>query len=225
MPGNKRGCTALAGKSHALPLSYGLSSGRNRTFDIAIRSNSALHHRRWGTKGHDPGTGDSVTRQATACRKALWPLSYRCMVHRAGFEPATSRVIGEVTDIFTTDRDGVGGERAMLLLPLRAIRLAARRVRTCSALSRLYHEVTGIFTTARPVLLHRPLRGTLGNGRYRLSVTTTQSPSLRTDPAPGRVRTFSEAASRCVCQRREAYPLCRVEKYPTSSPPASVDPR
>ena len=86
-------------------------------------------------------------------------------------------------------------------------------------------EVTDIFTTARPMLSHRLLRGTLGNGRYRLSVTTTQSPSLGTDPAPGRVRTFSEAASRCVCQRREAYPLCRVEKYPTSSPPASVEPR
>ncbi|MEY9360333.1 hypothetical protein ABH994_003054 [Bradyrhizobium yuanmingense] len=48
---------------------------------------------------------------------------------------------------------------------------------------------------------------------------------MRTNPAPGRVRTFSEAASRCVCHRREAYPLCRVEKYPTSSPPASVEPR
>jgi hypothetical protein len=35
-------------------------------------------------------------------------------------------------------------------------------------------EVTDIFTTARPMLSHRPLMGTLGNGRYRLSVTTTQ---------------------------------------------------
>ena len=130
------------------------------------RSNSALHHRRW-LIGHDPGTGDSETRQAQARRKALWPLSYRCNVHRAGFEPATSRVIGEVTEIFTTDRDGVGGERSMLLLPLRAIRLSARRVRTCSALSRLHHEVTDIFTTARPLLSHRPLMSTLGNGRCR----------------------------------------------------------
>lgn len=125
VPGNRRGCTALAGKSHALPLSYGLSSGRSRTFDTAIRSNSALHHRRW-LQGHDPGTGDCCTRRAEACRKALWPLSYRCMVHRAGFEPATSRVIGEVTEIFTTDRDGVGGERAMLL-PLRGARTELRQ--------------------------------------------------------------------------------------------------
>lgn len=82
------------------------------------------------------------------------------MGHRAGFEPATSRVAGEVTEIFTTDRDGVGGERSMLLLPSRANRLSARRARTCSALSRLYHEVTDTFTTARPALSHRPLMGT-----------------------------------------------------------------
>lgn len=72
---------------------------------------------------------------------------------------------------------------------------------------------------------HRPSIGTLGNGRYRLSVTTAQELYLRTEPAPGRVQALSEAASRCVCQRREAYPLCRVEKYPTSSPPASVEPQ
>lgn len=147
------------------PLSYGLTSGRIRTSDTEV---TAL----FTTGGNKGDTireqAIAVTRQATACRKALWPLSYRCMVHRAGFEPATSRVIGEVTEIFTTDRDGVGGERSMLLLPLRANRLSARRSRTCSALSRLYHEVTDTFTTARPVLSHRPLRGTLGNERYRL---------------------------------------------------------
>ncbi|SFM55767.1 hypothetical protein SAMN05216573_102504 [Bradyrhizobium sp. Rc3b] len=38
-------------------------------------------------------------------------------------------------------------------------------------------EVTDIFTTARPTLSRRPLMGTLGNGRSRLSVTTTQDPS------------------------------------------------
>jgi hypothetical protein len=42
VPGNKRGCTALAGKSHALPLSYGLSSGRSRTFDSVIHEVTAL---------------------------------------------------------------------------------------------------------------------------------------------------------------------------------------
>jgi len=35
------------------------------------------------------------------------------MGHRAGFEPATSRVAGEVTEIFTTDRDGVGMDLAL----------------------------------------------------------------------------------------------------------------
>lgn len=103
------------------------------------------------------------------------------MGHRAGFEPATSRVAGEVTEIFTTDRDGVGGEQAMLL-PLRRARAELRhfcrrdlnpRPPSWQA-GRRSTEVTAIFTTARPMLSHRPLMGTLGNGRYRLSVTTTQ---------------------------------------------------
>jgi hypothetical protein len=79
----------------------------------------------------------------------------------------------------------------------------------CAGVEPARSEVTGIFTTARPMLPHRPLTGTLGNGRSRLSVTTTQAPSLRTDPAPGRVHAFPEAASRCVCQRRESNPLYR----------------
>jgi hypothetical protein len=37
-----------------------------------------------------------------------------------GGEPATARFTDEVTAIFTTDRDGVGGEQAMLLPPGRA---------------------------------------------------------------------------------------------------------
>ena len=59
------------------------------------------------------------------------------MERRAGFEPATSRVADEVTDIFTTDRDWVGGERSMLYCP-------------CG--HRVGDEVTDIFTTAGPVL-------------------------------------------------------------------------
>jgi hypothetical protein len=65
------------------------------------------------------------------------------------------------------------------------------------------------------MLSHRSVMGTLGNGRYRLSVTTTQAPSLRTDPAPGRVQAFLEVAFRCVCQWRGAYPhaLVRSIRY------------
>ena len=69
--------------------------------------------------------------------EALYPLSYRRMERRAGFEPATSRLTDEVTDIFTTDRDWVGGERSMLYGP-------------CG--HRVGDEVTDIFTTAGPVL-------------------------------------------------------------------------
>jgi hypothetical protein len=73
------------------------------------------------------------------------------MGRRAGFEPATARLSDEVTAIFTTDRDGVGGERAMLFCPF------GRRVTG---------EVTDIFTTAgRGTLQHSgDQMGTLGNG-------------------------------------------------------------
>lgn len=151
-----------------------------------------------------------------AGRVALYPLSYRCTVHRAGFEPATSRLSVEVTAIFTTDRDGFGGERAMLL-PLRGARPELRHCcrrglnprPPANNAGRRSTEVTDIFTTARSMLSHRPWKGTLGNRRSRLSVTTTQAPSLRTEPAPGRVQASPEVASRCVCQRRDSNPLYR----------------
>lgn len=68
-------------------LSYGLTSGRARTSDSEV---TAL----FTTGGGDEKDtirerAIAVTRQAKACRKALWPLSYRCMAHRAGFEPAS----------------------------------------------------------------------------------------------------------------------------------------
>ena len=63
---------------------------------------------------------------------ALYQLSYRRMERRAGLEPATARLTVEVTAIFTTDRDGDGGEQTMLLLPLRANRLSACGTRTRS---------------------------------------------------------------------------------------------
>ena len=149
-------------------------SGRSRTSDSEV---TAL----FTTGGGDESDtireqAIAVTRRAEARRKALCPLSYRCMEHRAGFEPATSRVAGEVTEIFTTDREGVGGERSMLLLPRRGGRFSG--------------EVTDSFTTARPMLLHRPLKGTLGNRRYRRSVTATQFLSSRKETAPGLVQAF-----------------------------------
>src|SRR5260370_8184451 len=85
-----------------------------------IRSNSTLHHRRKKTRS---GNGRLLRPQPAghpAGRAVLYPLSYRRMERRTGFEPATSRVANEVTAIFTTDRERIGGEQAMLLLPLRA---------------------------------------------------------------------------------------------------------
>ena len=77
--------------SHALPLSYGPNgSGRDRTFDRVIIEVTALF---------TTGISDTIREQAiaetpaalTCGREALYPLSYRRMERRAGFEPATSR--------------------------------------------------------------------------------------------------------------------------------------
>jgi hypothetical protein len=63
-----------------------------------------------------------------ASQAALYPLSYRRMERRAGFEPATSRFADEVTAIFTTERGwGRRGTHRRLAL---------------------FNEVTVIFTTA-----------------------------------------------------------------------------
>ena len=52
----------------------------------------------------------------------LYQLSYGCVEHPAGLEPATTRVTDEVTAIFTTERaKQCGWEQAMLLPPLRAL--------------------------------------------------------------------------------------------------------
>src|SRR5258708_19162584 len=85
-----------------------------------IRSNSTLHHRRKKTRS---GNGRLLRPQPAghpAGRAVLYPLSYRRMERRTGFEPATSRVANEVTAIFTTDRERIGGEQAMLVLPFAA---------------------------------------------------------------------------------------------------------
>src|SRR5260370_39879898 len=85
-----------------------------------IRRNSTLPHRRKKTRS---GNGRLLRPQPAghpAGRAVLYPLSYRRMERRTGFEPATSRVANEVTAIFTTDRERIGGGQAMLLLPLRA---------------------------------------------------------------------------------------------------------
>jgi hypothetical protein len=76
------------------------------------------------------------------------------MERRAGFEPATSRLGDEVTAIFTTDRERIGGVRAMLLLLLRATDLMR------AGLEPARPEVTDVFTTALPmyVAAHRQLQ-------------------------------------------------------------------
>jgi hypothetical protein len=90
------------------------------------------------------------------------------MERRTGFEPATSRFADEVTAIFTTDRELVGGERAKLL-PLRRAMTELRHFcrrdlnhATSEPQKRaaLLPEVTDIFTTALPmhIAAHRQLQ-------------------------------------------------------------------
>jgi|SRR6267142_5434761 len=50
--------------------------------------------------GHAKATGE----HATKVREVLYPLSYTGTVPAAGFEPANTRVQGEVTLVFTTGR-------------------------------------------------------------------------------------------------------------------------
>jgi hypothetical protein len=101
------------------------------------------------------------------------------MERRAGFEPATSRFADDVTAIFTTDRETVGGERAMLLLPLRATafrRAGLEPARRRSALPRsnrhLHHRLADIRRRTPTIA-----KGTLGNWRHRLNLHHQRSSS------------------------------------------------
>jgi hypothetical protein len=117
------------------------------------------------------------------------------MERRTGFEPATSRVANEVTAIFTTARDWVGGERSMLLLP--------------SSGGRFTDEVTDIFTTA--CRCFRIDKGYAGEQAISASVTATQvllSECLRC----GAWRPLAGAPPQCVRQRRESNPLFQMSE-------------
>jgi hypothetical protein len=148
-----------------------------------------------------------------ASRAVLYPLSYRRMGRRTGFEPATSRLADEVTAIFTTDR--VEGWRGTIdaVLPLRACGPRTRSVP--------WHltEVTDIFTTAMPTFSHRQSKAHAGEQAISVSVTATQgllSENLccgAWQPLPGHLH------SACVKGgiRTRSFPGA---KYPKSSPPA-----
>jgi hypothetical protein len=163
-------------------------------------------------------------------RVALWPLSYRRMVRRAGFEPATSRLTDEVSAIFTTDREGVGGERAMLL-PLRRAMLSygiaagglrTRDLRTAKAVRRshrsnrhLHHRLAGAKAAA--------IKQYAGEQAISVSVMPTQIPF-------GNLRRGARQPSPAVSTVRDIKGGFRARfsvraMYPKSSPPASVEPQ
>ncbi len=156
---------------------------------------------------------------AVTCRPgSALPLSYRRMGRRTGFEPATSRFADEVTAIFTTDRGGGwrGTSDAVAAL-------AGGRARTRSAPWRLT-EVTDIFTTALPMRASA-IEGHAGEQAISASVTATPALPCGTNRSRG-ARQPSPATSTV----RDVKGGIRTRsfhgaKYPTSSPPASVEPR
>src|SRR5258708_23571989 len=98
---------------------------------MGIRRNSALHHRRRArTRAGNRRLRRPQPAGPPAGRAVLYPLSYRRMERRTGFEPATSRVANEVTAIFTTDRERIGGEQAMLLTAFRRAGIEPARRRS-----------------------------------------------------------------------------------------------
>ena len=131
------------------------------------------------------------------------------MERRAGFEPATSRLTDEVTAIFTTDRDWLGGEQSMLYCP-------------CG--HRFGDEVTDIFTTAGPVQAPA-IDGYAGERAISVSVTSTQVLSLSAEPEPATQRPCGAASTVRDAKGGIRTRSFHVAKYPKSSPPASVWPQ
>lgn len=116
------------------------------------------------------GLSEVTSKQTWAGRFGLLTLSYRRMERLAGFEPATTRLSDEVTAIFTTDRGKtVGGEQAMLLLPLRATafrRAGLEPARRRSALPRsnrhLHHRLADTHCCASAIERARWGTGDIG---------------------------------------------------------------
>jgi hypothetical protein len=141
-----------------------------------------------------------------AGRVALYPLSYRRMGRRTGFEPATSRFADEVSAIFTTDR---GEGRRGTIDAVAA--LIGRRVS---------NEVTDIFTTASPMREHRRLKEHAGEQAISVSVTSTRAAALRQKPEPWRVAALARRPPRCVTSKagiEPAFPWSEVSDIFTTS--------
>ena len=110
-----RAATAIKGRHMLYPLSYGLIAREDSNlrpcdyevtalFTTGCGSDLRSRSRLWSTRSGNRRLLRPGRRKPAG--KALCPLSYRRMERRTGFEPATSRVAGEVTALFTTDRAG-----------------------------------------------------------------------------------------------------------------------
>jgi hypothetical protein len=108
-------------------------------------------------------------------------------------------------------------------LPLRANRLSACGARTRSARSCLHREVTDIFTTAMPKLARRQM-ARWGTGDIGISDGNTVAsfePSALWRVATPCMRRLHSACVKGGIRTR----FTRDAKYPTSSPPALVEPQ
>lgn len=153
------------------------------------------------------------------------------MEHRTGFEPATSRVAGEVTEIFTTDRDGVGGERSILLLlfELTELRHFSRRElsprppannrdrRSDRSNRHLHHRQADAFESA--------FDGYAGERAISAFSDDNTGTVLANESCAGPRASLSRGRIPVRVSKAGGIPAFLGEKYPRSSPPASVEPR
>jgi len=135
-----------------------------------------------------------------ASRAVLYPLSYRRMGRRTGFEPATSRLADEVTAIFTTDRvegwRGTGDAVAALASVRASNPLGA--VAPYRSNRHLHHRHADVLTPAIE-------SARWGTGDIGVSDGNTGAPFGK--PVLWRVATLAWAPPQCVRQRRDSNPL------------------
>jgi hypothetical protein len=152
------------------------------------------------------------------------PLSYRRIRRRAGLEPATSRVSDEVTAIFTTDRDGVGGEQAMLSLPGKGTtelrhccRRASNHATSGRANGRRSHRSNRHLHHRRPRCLAARRRFDGHAGEQAISAFSESTQGLLSEtPALWRVATLARAPPQCVTSKagvEPAFPVARSIRH------------
>lgn len=197
-PGNWRGWTALLGRRTLFHRATDVSSGRNRTFCLAIRSNSTLHHRHWRTTTREQAIAETPF-GSLPCRSGS-ALSAELPVHTTPGGIRTRDLSFHRrcnSDLHHGAWKGSAGNKRCCCCPCgrtafrrAGLEPARRRSAFPRSNSHLHHRLTGATAPA--------VDGYAGEQKqYRCSgmVPTSRGPALHR------------------------------AKYPTSSPPASVEPQ